>query len=662
MMAININYKQLNEAQREAVTLGDENAVVISVPGSGKSTCLVNRIAHLLDNDVSPDNLLAITFAKEAATNMIIKLRSILPELEQFQEDIVKRISINTFHAFTYRLLIANDPYWKINNKPSRDFEFKKLMVEICCKILKLESKDKDVDTPSLLHFITYQKNQSLSPDDKLEHISEMPYPPSVMKKIYFQWEKLKRSYKIVDFADMTWDGYKLIRDNDNIRHALQKKYQYIVADEQNDATQLQYDILRLIGLKAKSVVIFGDPLQEIYQFLGASNRHMKNFVKDFDNVKVINSNINYRSQSKIIDCYNKFIIPSPETKYKYYHPAKAHKGAGEEVVFNVFINGMEEAKWIGNKIKQIVEEEKRYKYSDILLLYRTNSQSRSFEEVFMKNEIPYHLSDGMSFYHRKEIKDIMSYLRLINNSSDNESWDRIANIPNRFFGSVLKEEVSTYAGKKNISFYDAMLSFPRRNEWRYQSHIDRFEYVINKCRVGLGRYKISTIIETLRKELDYDKYISKEYGETLDNNRIDNLNSFQTQAEDYKDLTQFIKNIDILTLGDDDKNSQQFKSKKDQVELKSCHSSKGLEAEVVFVVGFSEGLIPHHMNENIEAERLLGYVALSRAKEQMFVSSILNHNKKELEVSSFLYNCFDEAMIEAKIEECVEGNSLINL
>ena len=230
-MNIKINYEQLNEAQREAVTLGDRNAVVVSVPGSGKSTCLVTRIAHLISNGIDPESILAITFAKDAAVNMEEKLRTILSMQKSKNPDLVDKVTINTFHAFTFRLLKANDSYWKANDKLSRDFEYKKLMEEIVSKILKLTAKDEKVDVPKLLHFITYQKNQALSPDDDLVHVPEMPYKPSIMKKIYFQWEKLKKQYKIIGFDDMTWEGYKLIRDNDKLRKSLQAKYKYILAD-----------------------------------------------------------------------------------------------------------------------------------------------------------------------------------------------------------------------------------------------------------------------------------------------------------------------------------------------------------------------------------------------------------------------------------------------
>lgn len=647
-MEIKIDYNKFNKAQLEAVTLKDQHSLVVSVAGSGKSAILVNRVAHLIKEGINPDNILAITFSRTAANNMVDRLRDIAP-------DYAETMAINTFHAITYRLLKANVDYWRNSKTVSRNYEVKKAMCEIVVKILGLEKKDSDVDVNDILYFITMQKNHTLSPDDELLDIPSAPYILNTMQKIYKLWERNKVKNKLITFDDMVYEGYKLIRDNDVIRHELQNRYKYILVDESNDLTTLQYEIIRLIGMKAKSVAIIGDTAQEIFQFIGASNQHMKNFVNDFDNVKVINSNINYRSQGKIVDCYNKFLLPSPETKYKYYAPAKAFKKKGKDVEYNVFVNNKEEAEWITNKIKELVEKEKKYTYGDMMILYRTNAQSQSFEELFSKNEIPYHLEGGLSFYNRKEIKDIICYLQLIEDTNNNEAWDRIANVPNRFFGNVFKEEVSIYAARSDCSLYESMLRFPRRREWRYKTHIDTFESIITKCRNSVGRYKVSTIIDILRKSLKYDEYISREYDGSLDNSRIENLNSFMAQASDYKDLSKFLQDIKLSMQNDEDKNNNEHQSKKPKVQLKSMHCSKGDQSPVVFVVGFSEGLIPHHMNDNIEAERLLGYVALSRAEEEMYVSSVLIHNKKEMEVSSFLYDCFDENLIEGKVDECIE-------
>lgn len=644
-----LDLKKFNDAQKEAITLGDEHALVLSCPGSGKSTILVNRIAYLLNQGVSPTNILAVTFSRTAANNMVDKLKKIVP-------NIPSNMTINTFHALLYRLLRENISYWS-DNSLSREYELKKLVCEIVCKILKLESKDNEVDVGNILHFITYQKNHALSPEDDMIDMPDMdnlPYSMIIMQQIYYQWERLKQSHKILSFEDMVYEGYKLIRDNDKVRKQLQEKYQYIMIDEVNDVTKLQYEIIRLIGLKSKSIQIIGDTCQTIFGFLGAKNTYMKQFVDDFDSVRVINSNINYRSQGKIVDCYNDFLQNSPEVKYKYYAPAIAHKPKGEDVEYNVFNNALEEANWVGNKIKELVDN-KECTYNDVYIIYRVNSQSMSFEKVLSNMDIPYHLSDGLSFYNRKEIRDIICYLKLVHNSNDCESFTRIYNTPNRYFGKVFFDECSVFAQKKGISLYESMLRFPRRNEWRYSTHIDKFERVIRKCNSHMGKYKVGTLIDIIRKELDYDHFISKEYEGSLDNNRIDNLNSFQQQANDYKDLGEFLKVIEKLSLSDEDKSNQKFESKKDRVELKTAHSVKGEEANVVFVVGFSEGLMPHYLNKDEEAERLLGYVALSRAIEKMYVSSILFYNNKELEVSSFLYDCFDEDMIEEKIEECME-------
>lgn len=646
-MEIKIDYEQLNQAQRDAVTLGNQHSLVVSVPGSGKTAVLVNRVAHLLKEGVKPCNILAITFSRTAADNMVDRLKKITPEYAE-------KMSINTFHAITYRLLKSNVDYWRESKQLSRDYEVKKAICEIVVKDLRLEDKDKDVDVNSIVYFMTIQKNHILSPYDDLKELGVMPYSLDTMRKIYNKYEKTKKRNKLTTFDDMIYEGYKLIRDSKQIRECLQDRYKYIMVDESNDLTKLQYELIKLIGAKASSISIIGDNSQEIFQFVGASNKYMKKFVNEFNNVKVINSNINYRSQGKIVDLYNKFLTPSPETKYKYYAPAKAFKKDGEDVVYKAFLGAEEEAKWVANKIKDLVDKQKRYTYGDMMILYRMNSQSQAFEEAFSRHEIPYHLEGGLSFYNRKEIKDIICYLRLINNIEDDEAWDRVINVPNRYFGSVFKKEVNEFATKNDICLYEATLKFPKRIEWRYRQSITEFEGLIRKCRNVDGRYKVSTVIDIIRKTLQYDEYISKEYDGSIDNTRIDNLNSFMVQAEKYKKISDFLKSIEMAILNnEDEQKGKKYKSTKPKVQMKSMHCSKGDQAPVVFVVGFSEGIIPHLKNKNVEAERLLGYVALSRAEEEMYVSSILNYNNKELQVSNFLYDCFDADIIENELDCC---------
>jgi len=647
---INTNYDQLNEAQREAVFLVEGNALVVSCPGSGKSRILVERIGRLLDLGYKAENILAVTFSRSAADSMKGRLQKIAP-------DYVDDVTINTFHSVCYRILKTHSTYYQKNNI-SREFELKKLMIQIVVNELGLEKKSNNVDAPALLSFISYQKTHLLSPDDELIFMPGIPYSMNQMQRIYAMWEKMKHVHKIVSFDDMLFETYKLLSNNASIRRFYQEKYKFIICDETNDLTKIQYELIRIFSLKAKSTMLIGDFSQAIYQFMGASSKYMKSFITDFPDVKVINSNTNYRCQSKVVDLFNNYLAGTEEASYEYYTPAKAFKNAGTNVDLHVFQDGKEEAEWVAKEIDKLVNIDKKYTYGDILILYRTNVQSRPFEEVFINKSIPYHLADGLSFYNRREIKDIVSYLELIHDSNNNEAWDRIANVPNRFFGSVFKDEVAVYAERHKMSLYDAMLSFPRKSEWRYKASIEGFEKVIRRCRSHMGTYKVSTLISIIRDDLGYDDYISKEYGDAVDNHRTDNLNSFQAQANDYKDLGEFLKVIKALSCGDEDKTKNRFATKKDKVEMMTAHKSKGLESKVVFAVGFSKCLFPHYMNTDPESERLLGYVMLSRAEEQMYISSVLTHNDKMTTVSEFLDNCFPADYIKKKIKACEKRNA----
>ena len=330
----------------------------------------------------------------------------------------------------------------------------------------------------------------------------------------------------------------------------------------------------------------------------------------------------------------------------------------GTAAPFDVFKDEFDEGKWVAEKIEELVKSGK-YKPKDFMVLYRVNSQSRALELALSEKNIAYHIEGGVSFYDRKEIKDILSYLKLAIDTSNDMAWDRIFNVPNRYLGKVFNDEVTAYAKKHNCSKYHAMLNFPRRNEFRYKTGINLFQYAIEELQRTDGQFTVSSMITRLRQILRYDDYIQNELDTNFNTMKLDNLTSLTDQASRYEYIEDFLQSIRSAIANGEDMQKNKKKDNCNKVQMKSMHCSKGEESPVVFVVGFSEGLIPHSKSPNIEAERLLGYVALSRAEEEMYVSSILSYNSRELEVSDFLYSCFDIDMVMEKVQMCTNTINL---
>ena len=625
---------EFNENQLKAINHYEGNCCVLSSAGSGKTSVLTNRIVNLINvHNVKPENILAITFSVKARENMQERLLKLIGSKSS-------KITIETFHALGNKIL--RECNYNYFHSKIKVWQQKQFINNIVVKTLKMESNEKNVDTNDILNFISCQKNSLLDCNDELLETKYMPYNINVMQYIYQRYEEIKKDEKVMDFDDMLINVYKLLLNNDSIREKYQDRYRFISSDEFQDVNVAQYEILRLLGKKHNNVFVVGDPLQNIYEFRGANNNYLIDFHKDWIDTTIIPLNINYRSSQDIVELSNKLVKNTKETTHKYYYESVAHKPKYKSPEFSCFTDEVEEANYISSKIIEM--NKLGNNYSDFAILTRTNFQIQAIERSLYKNNIPYEIVGSTTFFEIKEIKDMVSYLRLVKDINNDDAFKQIYNSPNRYLGAVFLNEVNTYASKYDKSLFVSMLSFPRSNEWRYKNGISEIQNIILKIKKK-KKSKVGDLINIIRKDLDYDKYILKEDSESnIRSEKIDNLNILVNLANKYNSIDTFLKEVDKL-LG--------FSKDSDVVEkvkVMTIHKSKGLEYPIVFLPGVNDGLLPHSKSENENEERRLLYVGMTRAEKELFISSTMFYGNKQMGVSKFIYDIFDREHIKSQM------------
>lgn len=431
--------------QQEAVDFYTGCCNVIASAGSGKTRVLVNRIAKLItEHDVDPRNILAITFSKKAKDNMIGRLKELLPEYYEY-------LNVETFHSFGYRIIRKFEP----NEFEILDVDWKKVKIieEIIQKKFR-EKKANGEEIANALAFISYEKNKMIPPD-----------LTSRMGRIYAEYEAYKKTHKLIDFDDMLTKCYELLAEN-NVLEYCQEQFRFILADEMQDTNAIQYEILRLIGQKYKNIFVVDDPLQNIFMWRGSDNKFVLDFDDEWPGAKTIQLNKNYRSSKDIVSLANKFAEFIPESGHKHYVESVADKQKYAEPIHMIYANEIDEADSISVEIETLIKKD--YDYQDIAILTRTNAQLQHFETSLYSKSIPYTVCDGLSFVDRKEIKLILSYLRLINDNDDDEAFEYIYNKPNRYLGMQFIQDVKKIARKEGISLFRAAIKAGRLN-WKYQ-------------------------------------------------------------------------------------------------------------------------------------------------------------------------------------------------
>ena len=589
----------LNDKQLEAVEHKDGPCLVLAGAGSGKTKVLTQRIINLIDSGVSPYNILAITFTNKAAKEMRNRVENELGS-------ITDSIFICTFHSFGLRILREN--YIDIgytSNITILDTDDAKAIVK---RILKENGYDPaKYEIRTIINKISSAKNDGISPDEYTKlFLNDLDI---VIGLVYKEYTKLLKDNNSVDFDDLLLKPVELLKKNKIILEKYQERFKYILVDEYQDTNSIQYELCKLLASKYKNIFVVGDANQSIYSFRNADYRNILNFEKDYKNAKVILLEENYRSTNNILKAANSVIKNNSEGKKLNLWSSKRD---GELIDYIRCEDEIKEANFVINKIKDLISN--GYKYSDIAVLYRTNAQSRVVEDAFVRNNIPHNIIGSYYFYNRKEIKDLIAYLKLIYNPCDSVSLERIINVPKRGIGAKSIENLRKKATENNISMFDAIDS---GKELEFKKMILKLqEFSLNGNLSDLIEEILSTT--GLRMEYEINKSLENEA-------KVENLNEFKTVALMFEesgiyDLQTFLENIALVS------DRGQYNNDGDEVSIMTLHSAKGLEFNVVFLLGMEEGLFPHNRSfnslSNLEEERRLCYVGITRAKEKLYLLS----------------------------------------
>ena len=604
--------KQLNDKQYEAVVNTEGPCLVIAGAGSGKTKVLTHKIAYLIDEKgVLPWNILAITFTNKAANEMKERIEGLVG-------DVAKDIWMGTFHSVCVRILrrfidrIGFDSSFIIF-----DTSDQRTLIKACIKNIGLD--DKMFTDRSVQSEISNAKNEMLEPDQYTLRANG-DFRKEKIADIYRIYQKRLKENNAIDFDDIINYTIKILMDNPDVLEYYSDKFKYVLVDEYQDTNKSQFTLVTLLASKNGNITVVGDNDQGIYSFRGADISNILNFERDFPGTKIIKLEQNYRCTGNILKAANS-VIKNNEVKYKKQLWTENDVGNLPKVYSAK--NEYDEGTYIATQIEHLRREEK-YNYSDFAILYRMNTQSRAIEEILRREGIPYKIIGGLKFYERKEIKDVISYLRLIQNPSDNISLKRVINEPKRGIGKTSLDNIEKLAEDTGISMYEIIKNADQYGLNRVFLNSREFVNVIEELRNKKDDIKISELIKETLNKSGYTKALEEE--NTIEaENRIENLDEFLTVAIEFEDESAENKLSDFLegiTLSSDIDNMEETD---DSVTLMTLHSAKGLEFPVVFLVGMEEGIFPGYKSisepKELEEERRLCYVGITRAKKNLFLT-----------------------------------------
>ncbi len=604
--------KELNDKQYEAVVNTKGPCLVIAGAGSGKTKVLTHKIAYIMqEENAKPWDILAITFTNKAANEMKERIANLVG-------DNVKDMWVGTFHSICVRILrrfidrIGFDTSFIIF-----DTSDQKTLIKNCLKDLAID--DKLFNERSVQSEISNAKNDMLEP---FQYTAKAmgDYRKEKIATVYELYQKRLKENNAIDFDDIINYTIKILMENPDVLEYYSNKFKYVLVDEYQDTNKAQFTLITLLASKNGNITVVGDNDQGIYSFRGADISNILNFEKDFPGTKIIKLEQNYRCTGNILKAANA-VIKNNEVKYAKKLWTENEIGKLPKVY--LADNEYDEGSYIVEQIEHL-KREKYYKYSDFAILYRMNTQSRAIEDIFRRENIPYKIIGGLKFYERKEIKDIIAYLRLIQNTSDNLSLKRIINEPKRGIGKTSLDSIEELANNEGISMYKIIKDAQQYGLNRIYLKSRDFINVIEELRQKQKDLTISELIKLTLKKTGYMQALKDE--KTIEaENRIENLDEFLTVAIEFEE--QFAENtlaefLEGITLSSDLDNMEETE---DSVTLMTLHSAKGLEFPVVFLVGMEEGIFPGYKSigepKELEEERRLCYVGITRAKENLFLT-----------------------------------------
>lgn len=610
-------FDTLNDRQCEAVKHTEGPLLITAGAGSGKTKVLTCRIAHLLELGVAPYRILAITFTNKAAKEMKERVTNLVGA----QAD---SIWLSTFHSFCAKLLRfeVDGFHGYTRNFTIYDSSDQLVLVKDCLKKLNLD--DKQFMPRSVLGTISSAKNVLM--DAKAFAAKASDFYEQKVADVYALYQEKLRENNAVDFDDLLFLAVRLLQEKEDVREKYQSRFQYILVDEYQDTNHAQYALTKILAARWRNICVVGDADQSIYAWRGADIRNIIDFTRDYPDAASIKLEQNYRSTKTILHAANA-VIDNNESRPK--KTLWTENPAGNKIIHYQAQTEHDEADYIAGVIYNR-HEISHEPYGDMAILFRTNAQSRVLEEKLMRYAIPYTMVGGTKFYDRKEIKDVLAYLRLLYNPEDSLSLMRIINVPKRNIGATTMEHVAAYAEEQGISLFEALSStdeIPVTK--RARTSLENFAAMIFDLLNDIEGKDVLSLIETVIKQTGYGDMLDKEAEhDPQGESRKENVGEFLSVAKDYMDsnpdgnLPDFLENVALVSDVDD------FESSDSKVTLMTLHAAKGLEFPVVFLTGLDEGLFPHSRTlldpAQVEEERRLAYVGITRAERQLYVTNAI--------------------------------------
>lgn len=607
-------YDTLNAEQREAVFHTEGPLLILAGAGSGKTRVLTHRIAYLIEEKgINPWNILAITFTNKAAGEM----RERVDDIVGFGSE---SIWVSTFHSTCVRILRRHiDRLGYDNNFTIYDSDDQKTLMKDVCKLLQIDTKTYRERT--ILSAISSAKDEMITPEE-YELNAYGDFSKKKIAEAYKEYERQLKANNALDFDDLLVKTVQLFQTQPEILEYYQDRFRYIMVDEYQDTNTVQFKLISLLAAKYKNLCVVGDDDQSIYKFRGANIQNILSFEKEFEHTKVIKLEQNYRSTSTILDAANAVIKNNVGRKAKSLW---TENGEGEKIQFRQFDTAYDEAEYIVGDIRERVDNRKAA-YCDHAVLYRTNAQSRLFEEKMITANIPYKIVGGVNFYARKEIKDLLAYLKTIDNGKDDLAVRRIINVPKRGIGLTTVNRITEAAQQRGISFYEALCSADLvPGLGRSISKLESFAAMIEYFRKEAEHLSITELMKEILTETGYVEELKAE-GEEEAEVRLQNIDEFLNKIAAYEEsceeelptLSGFLEEVALVA------DIDSLDEESDYVVLMTLHSAKGLEFPYVYLAGMEDGIFPSYMTitaddpTEIEEERRLCYVGITRAKKEL--------------------------------------------
>lgn len=610
--------EELNEAQREAVIYNGSSLLIFAGAGSGKTRVITYKIAYLIDAlKISPSRILAVTFTNKAANEMKERTESLLG-------DEIKSLWIGTFHSICAKMLRRdiNLLGFKSNFTILDEDDSERAIKEV---MKRLNIDTKYLAPSSVKNYISQAKTSFINAEDFKLQARE--YIEKVVSSVYSGYEAFLKLNNSLDFDDLIFLTVKLLKEHEDVAYYYSNKFKYLLVDEYQDINMMQYQLIKLLSKIHRRLTVVGDDDQSIYSFRGASVEFIDLIQEDFKDLRILKLEQNYRSPQEILNTANRLIKHNRSRSNKQLF---CDRTIPESVNFYEALDEVDEARFVVKKIENLVQNDRK-RYNDFAILYRTNAQSRIFEEYLINEVIPYQVIGGVRFYSRAEIKDIIAYLSIINNPYDDISFRRIINTPSRKIGEVTISKIEDISREKVISLFESLaFLIDETVSESTKKNLKNFYDIINDLiKESKGR-SLMWLVEEIVSRINFYSYLlekDKIEGES----RVENVKEFISMVSEFSKesekptLAGLLTQISLVTDIDEAKGGN-------RISLMTLHSAKGLEFPVVFLVGLEEGFLPHYRSleseKDIEEERRLCYVGITRAKESLFFSYALRRNK----------------------------------